>query len=103
MNTPIAPDHELEKRLSSLLLDVFIRAGLVLVLAMYCYKIFSPVSGLDVMGSYSSGNHVSDPSTDSQKDWWQTRVGGDPAGVGWPGADRRSDNCVGQFAGRFAQ
>ena len=36
------PDHELEKRLSGLLIDVFIRAGLLLVLIMLCYKIFSP-------------------------------------------------------------
>lgn len=37
-----APDHEMEKRLPTLLMDVFIRAGLVLVLTMFCYKIFSP-------------------------------------------------------------
>jgi predicted PurR-regulated permease PerM len=32
----------MEKRLPTLLMDVFIRAGLVLVLTMFCYKIFSP-------------------------------------------------------------
>lgn len=42
MNSPCSPDHDLEQRLSARLLDVFIRAGLVLVLAMLCYKIFSP-------------------------------------------------------------
>lgn len=42
MKTPYTPDHELEKRLSALLLDVLIRAGLVLALTMLCYKIFSP-------------------------------------------------------------
>ena len=42
MNIPCSPDHELEQRLSARLLDVFIRAGLVLVLTMLCYKIFSP-------------------------------------------------------------
>ena len=31
-----------EKRLSRLLLDVLIRAGLVLALVMLCYRIFSP-------------------------------------------------------------
>lgn len=35
-------DRQLEKRLSASLLDVFIRAGLVLALAMLCYRIFSP-------------------------------------------------------------
>ena len=36
------PDHELERRLSSRLLDVLIRAGLVAVLAVLCYTIFAP-------------------------------------------------------------
>ena len=44
MNIP--PDHELEKRLSARLLDVFIRTGLVLALTMFCYKIFSPFLAL---------------------------------------------------------
>lgn len=35
-------DRQLEKRLSASLLDVFIRVGLVLALAMLCYRIFSP-------------------------------------------------------------
>lgn len=46
MNIPSIPDNEFEKRLSSLMLDVFIRGGLVLVLVMYCYKIFSPFLSL---------------------------------------------------------
>lgn len=36
------PDSDLEKRLSARLLDVFIRAGLVLAMTMLCYRIFSP-------------------------------------------------------------
>ena len=43
---PCTPDHELEKRLSARLLDVLIRAGLVLAMAMLCYKIFSPFLAL---------------------------------------------------------
>ena len=39
-------DRQLEKRLSAGLLDVFIRAGLVLALAMLCYRIFSPFLSL---------------------------------------------------------
>jgi hypothetical protein len=36
------PDHELEDRLARRLLDVFIRAGLVVALVLLCYRIFSP-------------------------------------------------------------
>jgi len=42
MNAPREPDHELEDRLARRLLDVFIRAGLVLALVLLCYQIFSP-------------------------------------------------------------
>lgn len=42
MTMPGTPDTELEKRLSARLLDVFIRAGLVLAMTMLCYKIFAP-------------------------------------------------------------
>jgi predicted PurR-regulated permease PerM len=42
MNIPDTPDHDLEKRLSARLLDVFIRGGLVLAMTMLCYKIFAP-------------------------------------------------------------
>jgi predicted PurR-regulated permease PerM len=42
MNARYEPDHELEDRLSRRLLDVFIRAGLVLVLVLLCYLIFAP-------------------------------------------------------------
>lgn len=42
MNTSCKPDHELEERLSRSLLDIFIRAGLVLTLVLLCYHFFSP-------------------------------------------------------------
>src|SRR4249920_1208764 len=42
MNAPYEPDYELEDRLASRLLDVFIRAGLVVGLVLLCYYIFSP-------------------------------------------------------------
>ena len=48
MNPPYTPDLELERRLSGRLLDVLIRAGLVFVLAMLCYQIFSPFLALMV-------------------------------------------------------
>lgn len=46
MNAPYKPDLDLEQRLSRKLLDVFIRAGLLFVLAMLCYRIFSPFLSL---------------------------------------------------------
>ncbi len=42
MSAPYDPNYELEDRLSRRLLDVFIRAGLVLALVLLCYHIFSP-------------------------------------------------------------
>lgn len=42
MNLPSQPDHELEQRLASPLLDVLIRAGLILAMVMLCYRVFSP-------------------------------------------------------------
>ncbi len=48
MNTSYTPDPDLEMRLSRRLLDVFIRAGLILALAVLCYQIFSPFLALMV-------------------------------------------------------
>jgi len=42
MNSPSQLDQEHEKQLSSPLLDVLIRAGLILALAMLCYRVLSP-------------------------------------------------------------
>ena len=42
MTAPREPDYELEDRIARRLLDVFIRAGLVLALVLLCYQIFSP-------------------------------------------------------------
>jgi predicted PurR-regulated permease PerM len=46
MSTPHPPDPELERRLSRRLMDVFIRAGLVVALVMLCYQVFSPFVAL---------------------------------------------------------
>lgn len=48
MNTPTQPDHEFEQRVASRLLDVLIRAGLILAMAMLCYQVFSPFLTLTV-------------------------------------------------------
>lgn len=46
MNSPSKPDLDLEVRLARSLLDVFIRAGLVLALVLLCYAVFSPFVAL---------------------------------------------------------
>ena len=48
MNTLHDPDPEAEKRLAALLLDVLIRAALVLALAVLCFEVFSPFLSLMV-------------------------------------------------------
>jgi predicted PurR-regulated permease PerM len=42
MNMPGNPDYEPGQDLASRLLDVLIRAGLILAMAMLCYRVFSP-------------------------------------------------------------
>ena len=42
MNIPSQPDNKLEQQLASPLLDVLIRAGLILAMVMLCYRVFSP-------------------------------------------------------------
>jgi predicted PurR-regulated permease PerM len=42
MNIPSQPDQALEQRLASLVLDVLIRAGLILAMVMLCYQVLSP-------------------------------------------------------------
>jgi len=46
MNTSYKSSLDLEQRISRRLLDVFIRTGLVFVLAALCYRIFSPFISL---------------------------------------------------------
>src|SRR6516162_10493357 len=48
MTSPGAFDRELELRLASRLMDVLIRAGLVLALVMLCYRVFAPFLTLTV-------------------------------------------------------
>jgi predicted PurR-regulated permease PerM len=42
MNRPFQLDQALEQRLASSLMDVLIRAGLILAMVMLCYQVFSP-------------------------------------------------------------
>ena len=42
MNTPSPANEEIANRISSRLLDVLIRAGLIVAMAALCYRVFSP-------------------------------------------------------------
>ena len=42
MSMPLYPDQEFERRVASRLMDVLIRAGLIVALAALCYRVFSP-------------------------------------------------------------
>lgn len=42
MSQPCKPDSELEARIANRLLDVLIRAGLILAMVLLCYRVFSP-------------------------------------------------------------
>ncbi|ABK16292.1 AI-2E family transporter [Syntrophobacter fumaroxidans] len=42
MNIPSQSDYEFEQRVASRFMDILIRAGLILVLAMLCYQVLSP-------------------------------------------------------------
>jgi len=42
MNMPLNPDREFERRFASRLMDVLIRAGLIVALTALCYRVFSP-------------------------------------------------------------
>ena len=46
MSTQLDPDPAFERRASGFLLDVLIRAGLVLALAVLCFQVFSPFLNL---------------------------------------------------------
>jgi predicted PurR-regulated permease PerM len=48
MNIPSQPEQEPEQRLASLVLDVLIRAGLILAMTMLCYRVFSPFLTLTI-------------------------------------------------------
>ena len=42
MNMPLNSDREFERRFASRLMDVLIRAGLIVALTALCYRVFSP-------------------------------------------------------------
>jgi predicted PurR-regulated permease PerM len=42
MNVPRQPDRDFEQRLAARMLDVLIRAGLIVAMVLLCYRIFAP-------------------------------------------------------------
>ena len=48
MSIPSQPDQDLEHRLATPLMDVLIRAGLILAMVVLCYQVFSPFLHLTV-------------------------------------------------------
>ena len=42
MDSNFNPGTDLEKRMASRLLDVLIRAGLILAMVLLCYQVFAP-------------------------------------------------------------
>jgi predicted PurR-regulated permease PerM len=48
MNRLPKSDDDLEPRIAATLLEVLIRAGLILILAIICYQVFSPFMNLVV-------------------------------------------------------
>lgn len=46
MTTPVTVEREVEKRLARMILDVFIRCGMILLLVLLCYRVFSPFLSL---------------------------------------------------------
>ena len=48
MDSPATDDLAIEKRFASQLLDVLIRAGVVLAVAMLCYRVFAPFLTLTI-------------------------------------------------------
>jgi predicted PurR-regulated permease PerM len=42
MDSPLGPEHAADRRLAARLLDVLIRAGLLLAVAFFSYRVFAP-------------------------------------------------------------
>jgi hypothetical protein len=56
MNRLPKSDDDLEPRIAATLLEVLIRAGLILILAIICYQVFAPFMNL-VVGRSSWPSH----------------------------------------------
>jgi len=53
MDSPATFDREFEQRLARRLMDVLIRAGLILAVAILCYRVFAPFLTLTATGRRS--------------------------------------------------
>ena len=101
MNTPSQLDQELEQRLASPLLDVLIRAGLILGLGHALLPGLLPVPDPDGLGADPGRHALSAPPIPGRQDRGQTRTRRNPAGRRWLLADRSADGDADEFAWRF--
>ena len=73
MNAPDRFDPEFEQRLAALLLDVLIRAGLILAVVMLCFQVFFSLPAPHGVGA-DPGSSVSIPcSSRSPRSWVAAR------------------------------
>ena len=101
MNMPQMPDLELEQRLASRLLDVLILAGLILAMAMLCYRIFSPFLTLMVWALILAVDPVPPPPRLCRPNRRPARAGGDTARAGGCRADRGAHRRADELARRL--
>ena len=94
-------ENELEQRIASRLMDVLIRAALIFMLALLCYRIFAPFLSLMGSGIDPGRDTVSRTSGLGIEAGGQAGTGGNPAGDPEPCPDRRPDRSADQFPGRF--
>ena len=102
MNTPSQLDQELEQRLASPLLDVLIRAGLILGLGHALLPGLLPVPDPDGLGADPGRHALSAPPIPGRA---RSGANKDSPRPCWSScrrrADRRADGAADEFAGRF--
>jgi hypothetical protein len=101
MNQPWPPDYEFEKRASSRLLDVLIRAGLIGVVAVLCCVIFAPFLTLMVWAIIPGSHALSVAPIACPQDWWKTWPRRDHRGAWRPPIDRHTVCVTDEFVWRL--
>jgi predicted PurR-regulated permease PerM len=94
MNIPSQSDHEFDQRIASRLLDVLIRAGLILAMAMLCYQVFSPFLTLMVWALILAVTIYPLHQSLANKIGGKQGLAATPAGHGWHLTDCSADGDV---------
>ena len=97
MNSPYRTDLVLERRLSARLIDVFIRACLILALAILCYDIFSPFVSLMAWALILAVSLYPAHQMFARRLGGRRRPRGDLAGAARHRPDRRPDHGAGAW------